>query len=80
MSKTIIATVMNFLVPGAGLLYLGRALIGLINFIIAAALTFLAAVYLSEYTHYALLIVAAGSAGFAHSVATDLENLESKNQ
>jgi len=70
----LIAGTLNFIVPGAGLLYLGYFKAALINFLLvnAALLIFTFGFgdpTLFEHVHYLFLGLAALSAGYAHGVA-----------
>ena len=64
---------LNFIIPGAGLWYLGRPLWGLMNFIIVTVVGFGIAVvapqFFNESLHYIIVTFAAGSGGLAHAVA-----------
>ena len=72
--KPWLAFVLSLVLPGAGLCYLDRWGWGLVNFLIVQAIL-LAIVLLPlgsqvyESFHYVLLVLAAGSAGLAHSLA-----------
>ena len=68
MSRSAVAAVLSFLIPGAGLWYVGRSGRAIINFVVAAIITLCALYTAHEHVHYALLAVAAGSAGYAHAV------------
>ena len=74
MKSSTIAAVFNFCIPGAGLWYLGKRKLATVNFIIAcvvpSALSIAAPELIAGRLHYVLLAIAAGSAGFAHAVAT----------
>lgn len=67
-----IAAVLNFLIPGAGMLYIGHQRLAVANFLVAVAVPW---IWLSlvvdgvENVHYVILGIAAGSAGFAHALA-----------
>jgi len=67
-----LAAALSFVIPGAGLWYLGKRLWAVLNFILAVCVvTVLYGVEpVSEHIHYVILAVAAGSAGLAHGVAT----------
>ncbi len=73
MKKSTIAAALNFLIPGAGLWYLGKTLLAVANLLAATALVvgITGVGGLSEQIHYVILGVAAGSAGLAHAVAAD---------
>ena len=72
--KPLIAFVLSFILPGAGLLYLKRWRGGLINLLLVHFVLFALAFglndsFVNEHLHYVFLILAAGSAGYAHAVA-----------
>jgi len=69
MKPTLIAPLLSAVLPGSGLLYLGKVRRGIANLSAACAATFAAIMTGSEYTHYVLLAIAAGSAGYAHAIA-----------
>lgn len=72
-----LAAVLSFIVPGAGLWYLGQRFWGAMNLLGATAMV----VLLSrdpqglEQIHYVFLAVAAGSAGLAHAMTTEHNDL-----
>lgn len=73
--RSFIAVILNCLIPGAGLWYLGKPLWAALNllvvFAIGVALLFsLPAETIKSSFHYFVLCYAAGSGGFAHYVAT----------
>ena len=76
--RPLIAGVLNFVVPGLGLLYLGFKKAALINFSlvnVVLVVCSLADPKLLEHVHYLFLGLAALSAGYAHGVAnTQLKN------
>ncbi len=69
MSRSTIAAVLSFVLPGAGLWYLNHRGRAAMNLIAAAFLTVLGAMSQREHVHYLFLAIAAGSAGYAHAVA-----------
>ncbi|MHC4874849.1 MAG: hypothetical protein ACYTGL_00035 [Planctomycetota bacterium] len=73
MKNSTIAAAMNFLIPGAGLWYVGKPLLAAVNLLAATVLVvgITGTGGLSEQIHYVILAVAAGSAGLAHAVASD---------
>ncbi len=73
MKKPTVAATLNFVIPGAGLWYLGRKLWAGANLLGATALVLgvVAAGQVSEQIHYVILAVAAGSAGLAHAIAAN---------
>jgi len=82
MTRRTIATCLNFVLPGAGLWYLSHPAVGFVNLLIAIAAPAIGLVLFPEHAHYALLAVAAGSAGFAHTFSTHKtkkENREAAN-
>ena len=70
-NKELVAVLLNFVLPGSGLLYLGRPLEALANFAVALAIPVMWLMLPDglESIHYALLVVSAGSAGYAHAAA-----------
>ena len=73
--KPWVAFVLSFFVPGAGLCYLGKWAWGFVNFaVFVGAIVMLPLMPLGrevfDYFHYVVLILMAGSAGFAHAAAT----------
>ena len=78
-----IATVLNFVLPGAGFLYLGRIWFAVANFVLAIGIPVLWTVGTkdgTDFLHYIALAIAAGSAGFAHSVAVRQQNSNSSSR
>ncbi len=75
MKKSTIAAVLNFVIPGAGLWYLGRRSWAAANVLGATALVLgiTATGQLSEQIHYVILAVAAGSAGLAHAAGSRMD-------
>jgi hypothetical protein len=75
MKKSTVAAALNFVIPGAGLWYLGRKFWAFANLLGAMALVpgITAAGQFGEQIHYVMLAVAAGSAGLAHAVASTAE-------
>lgn len=73
MKRSTLATFLNFVVPGAGLWYLGHRLWCVVNLCVATAIVLgagsLAPDLLGERIHYVFIAVAAGSAGLAHAIA-----------
>ncbi len=72
--KPWVAFLWSFLIPGAGLCYLGYWKAGLVNLVLATALAMLIVEHpgmmgVSEYEHYALLVIASASAGVAHALS-----------
>ena len=69
-----LAFLLSLIVPGAGLVYLGKWRAGLANFCLATAIVGGFLIFRSEtsmdYIHYVILAVATGSAGLAHARAT----------
>jgi len=75
-----IATVLNFFLPGAGLLYLGAIRSAIANVAVAIGIPVLWTVGTrdgTDFLHYIALAIAAGSAGFAHAVAGRQKNSDS---
>lgn len=79
-----IAATLSFLIPGAGLWWLGRRRLAVINLL--AATGFIGAVWLiaggavAENIHYLLLVAAAASAGVAHTFALHWAAVEPLNR
>ncbi len=77
MKKPWLAFLLNFFVPGAGLLYLHRWKLALANFV-AAQLVLLGLCAWqpgpdwTERSHFLLLMVMAASGGWAHAVACQM--------
>lgn len=74
------ATVVNFFLPGAGLLYLGKIWMAVANVAVAIGVPLLWTMGTqdgTDFLHYIALAIAAGSAGFAHAVASKQENSKS---
>ena len=73
MKHPAIATLLNFVIPGAGLWYLGYRGWGMLNLLVATAIVLGTATLVpglfNEHMHYVIFAVAAGSAGLAHSMA-----------
>ncbi|MEY2724436.1 MAG: hypothetical protein RLZZ458_303 [Planctomycetota bacterium] len=71
MSRRVLATALNIILPGAGLLYCGQKRLAAIN--LAAAVLFPAAAWLygfpAEHVLWLFLAVAAASGGLARAVA-----------
>lgn len=71
--KRWIVALLSFILPGAGLVYLGKWSWGLLNLAVAVAILALGMLAGGDlfvaYIHYPALAVAAGSAGLAHAVA-----------
>ena len=71
MNNVFIPSILNFVLPGAGLLWVGRNIDAFINLLIAVIAPLLWFGMIGpDSIHYAFLAVAAGSAGYAHAVAT----------
>lgn len=79
MKNSIIATALNFIVPGSGLWYYGKRSWGVVNFLIATVIVAVLAGHplAGERIHYVILAVAAGSAGAAHSAASRVRRSQS---
>lgn len=70
MKKSTIAAVLNFVIPGSGIWYLGKRVLGVVNLLVATALVILLAgvAETEDPIHYVILAIAAGSAGLAHTI------------
>ena len=73
MKRSTKAATLSFVVPGAGLWYLGESCQAIVNLIVAAVLSAIVTATGHEYLHWGLLAVAAGSSGYAHAVAGALQ-------
>ena len=66
-----LAFLYSFVLPGAGLVYLGKWRAGAVNLAIAILLPVLAVYAMPDgfvdHIHYLLLVIAAGSGAFAHA-------------
>ena len=72
--KPWVAFLLSFLIPGAGLFYLGYWKAALVNLVLGTALATLVVEHpglmgVSEHEHYALLVIASASAGVAHALS-----------
>ena len=73
------AFVLSFVVPGAGLAYCHKwawaaANLALVTLAVAAVVFFFPGSVVYDHIHYLIVALAAGSAGFAHAVATRMMN------
>jgi hypothetical protein len=85
MKKPWTAFALSLLIPGAGLLYLGRRMSGLINFFLVQAIYLTAALgplddALQKHFHYIVLACQAASAGIAHATAIQLNRKVAHDQ
>ena len=76
--KPWLAGVLSVVLPGAGLVYLGKWLPGLVNFALVQALLMILIfafgdAQVVEHIHYVFLAAAAASGGYAHAVATGMQ-------
>lgn len=72
MKRSTKAATLSFLLPGAGLWYLGESGHAIINFLVAVVISGFALISTHEHLHYAFLAIAAGSSGYAHAAARAL--------
>ena len=82
MKSPALAAVLNFILPGAGMLYLGKPLSAAANFLVALVAPFAWAAFVEnglETVHFVALGIAAGSAGFAHAVAGQMNGRSRQN-
>lgn len=79
MKKSTIAAVTSLVIPGAGLWYLGKRAMGMVNLLVATAIIVLLAGVVSDQIHYVILAVAAGSAGLAHAIGSHSTAFERRN-
>lgn len=81
-SRPTIAAFLSFVIPGAGLWYVGRRGMAIANLILATLV--LAACWLAgngtlvDHVHYVALVIAAASAGLAH--AATMQDLRKRDQ
>lgn len=71
MKRSTKASLLSFILPGAGLWYSGWQKLAIANFLLAAAIPIvgLTTGFLSEHIQWIFLAIAAGSAGIAHSMS-----------
>ncbi len=71
MKRSTKASLLSFVLPGAGLWYCGWRKSAIVNFVLAAAIPIvgLTTGFFSEHIPWVFLAVAAGSAGIAHSMS-----------
>lgn len=79
MKKSTIAAVTSLVIPGAGLWYLGKRAMGMVNLLVATAVIVLLTGVVSDQIHYVILAVAAGSAGLAHAIGSRSTTFERRN-
>ena len=75
MSLATQARILNFLLPGAGMGLLGKWKLAIINALVAVVVlcaAFALGGVFAEEIHYVWLVIASGSAGWAHAVAVNL--------
>jgi hypothetical protein len=75
MSLATRARLFNFLLPGAGMCLLGKWWLAVLNILLASLSLVVAFTWggvLVEEMHYVWLVIASGSAGWAHAVAKNL--------
>ena len=74
MSLATRARILNFLLPGAGMGLLGKWKLAIINALVAVVAlcaAFALGGVFAEELHYVWLVIASGSAGWAHAVAVN---------
>jgi hypothetical protein len=72
------ARILNFLLPGAGMCLLGKWKLAVFNALGAVVVLFAAFILggvFAEEIHYVWLVIASGSAGWAHAVAVNLSGV-----
>lgn len=69
MKRRTLPIVLNAVIPGAGLWYLGFAGMAIANLSLAVLIPLVGSFWFSEHVHWLFLAVAAGSAGVAHAMA-----------
>ena len=79
--KPLIAGILNFILPGLGLLYIGHKKGALINFVLVNVILVLVTFVFAdpqivEHVHWVFLGLAALSAGYAHGVAVSEERAQ----
>lgn len=84
MKKPIVAFLLSFLLPGAGLAYLGQWKLGFINLGIVLLIGAIAAALIPEesfdqYSRYIAIACSGGSGGFAQTIAAQL-NAKAKTE
>jgi|SaaInlStandDraft_1057018.scaffolds.fasta_scaffold441166_1 hypothetical protein len=79
MKKSTIAAATSLVIPGAGLWYLGKRAMGMVNLLVATAIIVLLAGLVSDQIHYVILAVAAGSAGLAHAIGSRSAKSDRRN-
>lgn len=77
MKKPFVAFLLNFLLPGAGLVYLGKWMWAFLNLGVVLLIGIAAAILLSDavFDNYARFIAmgcSGGSGGFAHAMANQM--------
>lgn len=75
MSLATRARLFNFLLPGAGMCQLGKWRLAILNILLASMSLVVAFTWggiLIEEMHYVWLVIASGSAGWAHAVVKNL--------
>jgi predicted metal-dependent enzyme (double-stranded beta helix superfamily) len=73
MKRSTKAAAFSFVIPGAGLWYLGESRQSIVNLIGAAVLSAIVIATGHEHLHWGLLAIAAGSSGYAHAAARALQ-------
>ena len=75
MRHTTKASLLSFVLPGAGLWYCHRRKLAVVNLLLAIAVPVVgfSTGFLSEHIHWVILAIAAGSAGLAHAIARTRE-------
>jgi hypothetical protein len=73
--RSALAAILSFILPGAGLWFVGRRRLAAANFLIATAIVvaswMTARGAVADHIHYVILVVAAASAGLAHALAAE---------
>lgn len=71
MRKATKASVLSFILPGAGLWYCNYRKLAIANLLLAIAVPVIGSLteFLSEHIQWLILAIAAGSAGLAHAMA-----------
>ena len=67
MRRSTKAAAFSFVIPGAGLWYLGKFRQAIFNLAVAIVLSAIVVATGHEHLHWSLLAIAAGSSGYAHA-------------
>jgi hypothetical protein len=75
MKRSTKASLLNFILPGAGLWYCHLRKLAIANLLFALVVPVIAFSigFLTEHVHWVILAIAAGSAGLAHSMLSSIK-------